>query len=175
MKNITRHRLRGAEYFIRRMKRSFKDNDKFDWNLSAFLVFAQSIKEYMRKQYAHCNGFAKWYCQKKKKMSADPRLKYLQKARNTDVHADTHGKPLKTGATRKIQIKVDAIVVKEGAPVAEQPKKAEPKLPTQSSPKTVRRWFPKFGRVDVVPFCESQLGKLTKLVEECEKRFPTKQ
>jgi len=174
MENITKRKLREAEYFLHKMKKSFKDDDKFYWNLSAFLSAARSITEYIEKQYAHYNGFPEWYCQKKIRMFTDPELKYLKKARDTDVHTDTHGKPLETGATRKIQGSMDAILVEEGTPMAEQVKEAEPKPPTQSSPKTVRRFFSKFGGVDVVPFCESQLGKLTKLVEECEKRFQAK-
>jgi len=138
MENITKRKLREAEYFLHKMKKSFKDDDKFYWNLSAFLSAARSITEYIEKQYAHYNG------------------------------------SLETGATRKIQGSMDAILVEEGTPMAEQVKEAEPKPPTQSSPKTVRRFFSKFGGVDVVPFCESQLGKLTKLVEECEKRFQAK-
>ena len=101
-------------------------------------------------------------------MSADPELEYLNNVRVEDVHRE----PVQTGATREVTVSIDAVLVKEGAPEAEQAKEAEPKPPTQSSPKTVRRFFPKFGHVDVIEFCENQLTKLTRIVEECENRFP---
>ena len=100
-------------------------------------------------------------------MPKDPELQYLKKARNEDVKTE----PIPAGTTRQIQVSVDAILVKEDTSEAEQAKEAEPKPPTQSNPKTVRRFFPKFEHADVIEFCENQLIKLTKIVEECENRF----
>ena len=168
MKNPTRHKIREAEYFLSLMKQAFEDDNAFSYNLSAFLSAARSITWYMQKQYVRRNGFAEWYRQNQIKMSADPELEYLNKVRVEDVHRE----PVQTGATRQVTVSIDAVLVKEGTPEAEQAKEAEPKPPTQSSPKTVRRFFPKFGHVDVIEFCENQLTKLTRIVEECENRFP---
>lgn len=163
-KNPTRHKSREAEHFLSMIKQSFREDDKFAFNLSAFLSAARSITWYLQKQYARRNGFAEWYCQKKIMMSADPGLKYLNEARVEDVKRE----PVKTGATRAITFGVSVIF--GDPPKSEQPKEAE-KSPTQSRTKTIRRFFPKFGNMDVIEFCEKQLDKLNKIVEECEKQF----
>lgn len=167
MENPTRHKIREGEYFLSMIKQAFEDDNTFSYNLSAFLSAARSITWYMQKQYAHCNGFAKWYCQKQIEMPTDPELGYLNNVRVEDVHRE----PIRTGATRQVTMSTDAVLVKEGALEAEQAKEVEHSPPTQSSPKTVRRFFPKFGHVDVIEFCEKQLTKLTMIVEECENRF----
>ncbi len=167
VKNPTRHKIREAEYFLTMMKQVFEDDDVFSFNLSAFLSAARSITFYMKKQYKRRKGFAEWYSRHQIKMSADPELKYLNDARVEAVKKE----PVQTGATRQITLPSDATIIKGDTPKVEQIKGAEPK-PTQSSPKTVRRFFPEFKHMDVITFCEKQLAKLIKLVTECEKRFP---
>jgi len=76
-----------------------------------------------------------------------------------------------TGASREVRFTVD-VILREGAPRNEQAEETRLKSLTRSSPKTVRRFFPKLENGDVVEFCERQLVKLSKLVEECESRFP---
>jgi len=168
VKNPTRHKIREAEYFLSMMNHVFEDDNTFSYNLSAFLSAARSITWHMQEQYRGRQNFDEWYRQRQIKMSADPELHYLNKVRVEDVHR----KPVLSGATRELTILATVILVKDGASVAEQAKEAEPKPPTQSRQKTVRRWFPEFGQVDVMEFCEKQLTKLAKLVEECENRFP---
>jgi len=146
----------------------FEDDDSFSYNLSAFLSAARSITWSMQEQYKHRQNFDEWYRQKQIKMSADPELRYLNEVRVEDVHR----KPVLTGATRERSIPADISLVERGTSVAEQAKEVEPKPPTQRRSKTVRRFFPKFGQVDVIAFCENQLAKLAKIVEECENRFP---
>jgi len=170
MENPTRHKIQEAEYFLFMMNQVhvFEDDNTFSYNLSAFLSAARSTTEYIEEQYKDQDGFAEWYCPHKIKMRADPELKYLKKVRNEDVHTEY----VQTGATREVSVSMDVSLVTEGTSVAERAKEAEPKPPTQSRPKTVRRFFPKFGQVDVIAFCENQLAKLAKIVEECENRFP---
>ncbi len=62
-------------------------------------------------------------------------------------------------------------IVEKGTPETEQVKEAELRLPTQSNPETVRRFFLKFPDVDVRVFCEKQLIKLNRIVKECEDLF----
>ena len=167
----TRHKVREAQYFLSGMKQFFEDDDAFAYNLSAFLSAARSITWYMQKQYKHRQNFDEWHRQKQIKMSADPELRYLRDARNEDVKTE----PILTGATREVSLPLDVILVEDGTSMAEQAKEAEeaePKPPIQSQSKTVRRFFPKFGQVDVIKFCENQLTKLTRIVQECENRFP---
>lgn len=147
------------------MKQAFEDDDKFAFNLSAFLSAARSITWYMQKQYVCRKGFSEWYSPIVKKMSGDPELTYLNEARAEDIHKET----VQTGATRAITFGVD-VVFGKAPPKSEQTKESE-KPPTQSSTKTIRRFFPKFGNIDVIEFCENQLQKLNKIVEGCEKQF----
>ena len=168
MKNPTKHKVEEAKYFLSMLKQLFEDDDEFAYNLSAFLSAARSITFYMQKQYKHRDGFAEWYCRKQIEMSADEELKYLNNARVEDIHKE----PVHTGATREVGCSVDVILVPED----EQANETELEPHTQSSSKTsslktVRRFFPKFGEVDVTEFCESQLTKLTMIVEECENHF----
>jgi len=170
MENPTRHKIREAEYFLSMMNQVhvFEDDNTFSYNLSAFLSAARSITWHMQKQYGDRQNFDEWDRQRRIEMSADPELRYLNEVRVEDVHR----KPVLTGATRELSFTGDVVLVEEGTPVAEQAKEVESKPSTQSRPKTVRRFFPKFRQVDVIEFCENQLAKLAKIVEECENRFP---
>jgi len=101
-------------------------------------------------------------------MSADPELNYLNKLRVEDVHKE----PVPTGATREVTVSLCLTLIKEGTSVAEQAKESKHKPPTQCGSRIVRRFFAKFRHVDAIEFCESQLNKLTEIVQECENRFP---
>nr|CBH38659.1 hypothetical protein BSM_21360 [uncultured archaeon] len=168
IENPTRHKLQEAEYFLSKMEQTLEDDKEFYYNLSAFLAAARSITYYMQKQYRHRNGFSKWYCPKQIDMEADPELKYLNKARAEAIHTET----IETGATRIKTSTLGVTIVEKDTPEAEQVKEVESKPSAQSRPRTVRRFFPEFKDMDVIEFGEKQLAKLTKIVEECEKRFP---
>ena len=167
IENPTRHKLQEAEHFLFNMKQTLEHDNVFYYNLSAFLSAARTITSYMQKQYKHRNGFGEWYCPKQLKMKDDPELMYLNKARVEAIHTET----IETGATR-IKASSMGLTVGKDTPEAEQVKEAKSKPSAQSSPKTVRRFFPEFKDMDVMEFGEKQLVKLTKIVEECEKRFP---
>ena len=174
IENPTRHKLQEAEYFLSKMEEFFKDDEIFAYNLSAFLSAARSITLFMQKQYRTGKSkkdkkdFDEWYCRKQQEMKDDPELRYSKNARNEDLKTES----VATGATRKIMSSIGVSIVEKGTPEAEQVKEAESKASAQSSPETVRRFFPEFKDMDVMEFGEKQLVKLTKVVEECEKRFP---
>jgi hypothetical protein len=173
IENPTRHKIQEAEYFLFKTKPTLEDDNVFYYNLSAFLSAARSITYYMQKQYKTGKSkkdkkdFDEWYRPKQQKMRDDPELKYLITARDAAIHIET----IETGATR-IKASSVGLTVGKDTPEAEQVKEAESKPSAQSSPKTVRRFFPEFKDMDVMEFGEKQLVKLTKIVEECEKRFP---
>ena len=104
-------------------------------------------------------------------MSADPELECLNDARVEAVKKES----VATGATRVATATAKARVVRPGPPVeAErevQGKSVQVKPSTHGDPMTVRRFFPKFGGVDVMEFCGEQLAKLSKIAEECRNRF----
>jgi len=166
VKNPTRHKLREAEYFLHQTQHSFENDEEFYWNLNAFLSAARSITFYMQKQYRHEAGFAEWYCRHQIQMKADPELDYLNCARVDTVHTEV----VPTGTTREVSHAVHAFMNTEGS-MRESSQQAERKSHVQSAPRAIRRFFPKFMNVDVIPFCASQLDKYTRLVEECEKLF----
>jgi hypothetical protein len=174
IENPTRHKLQEAEYFLSKMKQTLEPDNVFYYNLSAFLAAARTITLYMQKQYKTGKSkkdrkdFDEWYSPKQLKMIADPELKYLNNARDEAIHTET----IETGATRTKTSSIGLKIVEKGTPETEQVKEAESKPSAQSSPKTVRRFFPEFKDMDVIEFGEKQLAKLTKVVEDCEKRFP---
>ena len=149
------------------MKRTFEDDDEFSFNMSAFLSAARSITWHMQKQYAGHGVFDEWYSQKQAEISSDPELKYLNELRVEEVHRE----PVQTGATRQVSYGISAVFGKDTAPDG-QTKGAEPKADARSvGPKTVRRFLPEFGNMEVLEFCENQLAKLNRLVKECERQF----
>ena len=81
-------------------------------------------------------------------------------------------KPVHTGAGREVSLAADVILVSGNSGTSQESNVTE--TPSQSShgtPRTVRRFFPDLENGDVVPFCERQLAKLAKLVNECEGQF----
>ena len=174
MKNPTRHKNQEALYFLSKMNEFFKDDERFAYNLSAFLSAARSITLYMQRQYKTGKSkkdqkdFDEWYLPKQQKMKDDPELRYCKDARNKDLKTES----VATGATRIKTSSIGVSIVEKGTPEAEQVNEAESKPSAQSSPETVRRFFPEFKDMDVMEFGKKQLVKLTKVVEECEKRFP---
>jgi len=167
VENPTRDKVQEAIYFLSMMKRSFEDDNVFRFNLSAFLSAARTITDYMKKQYGHCNGFAEWYCAQAIKMSADQELKYLNKARAENIHKEY----VPTGATRTASLGIDVILVKEGSSHFQQREEPERRASTESSRRTVRRFFSEFKQMGVIEFCENQLCKLSKITRDCEDRF----
>lgn len=143
IENPTRHKVQEAEYFLSKMKQTLEDDNVFYYNLSAFLAAARTITLYMQKQYKTGKSkkdrkdFDEWYSQKQLKMIADPELKYLIKARDEAIHIET----IETGVTRTKTSSI-GLTVEKGTPETEQVKEAESKPSAQSSPRTVRRFFP---------------------------------
>lgn len=83
MKNQTRFKVNEASYFLSMMKQTFNDDsNNFIYNLNAFLSAARSITFFMQKQYAHKDGFNKWYDNEKENMKKDSDLVFLKKSRN---------------------------------------------------------------------------------------------
>lgn len=167
VKNPTKHKIQEAQYFLSMMKLAFEDDNTFSYNLSAFLSAARSITWYIQKQYRHKDGFEPWYDSKQKEMKADRELNYLNVARVEAVKK----KSVWTGATRTKTFTVDALIGKKGTGGKGISKQDEPKPAAQSEPRTIGRFFQEFEGVEIVPYCESQLAKLTKIVEEGESRF----
>ncbi len=165
--NPTRHKLNEADHFIEEMKATFDDDNIFAFNLSAFLAAARSITSYMRKQYSYIDGFMNWYGSKQAQMSADPDFKFLNEARVETVHKE----PVMTGSSREVTFTVDMIIGPANEKEIEHIKEADSKVSTQGNPNTVRRFFPEYYNTDVIEFCEKQLDKLNKLVDECEQQF----
>ncbi len=137
------------------MKQTFIDDEIFHYNLSAFLSAARSITYYMQKQYKRKEGFPEWYCCKQLKMSADPDLKYLIKARDETIHEKPIGSLTLTEGHETFNIHIDSF--RFDIPVYYE--------------KLTNRLLSEYNDKEIIIFCEEQLNKLTKIVEECEQRF----
>ena len=76
---------------------------------------------------------------------------------------------MQTVATREVSFTIDIIIADVDGTIPDaQPKQVESTPSEQGSPRLVRRFFPEFRDVDVIPFCKKQWYKLKKLVDECE-------
>ena len=169
MPNQTRHKLEEAEYFLKMMKESFEDDRTFAYHLSAFLSAARSVTLYMQVQYSHQAEFGTWYGQQREAMSGDTELKFLNDARAESIHKNV----ARASASRVVSVAADLFLVSGNSMSSPEPEVTE--TPAQSphvAPQTVRRFFPGLQNCDVVPFCERQLAKLTRMVTECEGLFP---
>jgi hypothetical protein len=166
--NQTRRKLQEAEYFLSMMNKSFEDDDLFANNYSAFLSAVRSITFYMQNQYDDCQGFGEWYSQQQAEMKSDPESDFLNKARAENVHKEY----VSTGATREIGFGIDVILVSEGSPEHRQTKAEQRDDSMQSGQRTIRRFLLlDSGKIEVIAFCQRQLAKLSRMVEECERRF----
>ena len=96
MTNHTRHKLNESGYFLDMARKSSQEDEIFSFNLSAFLSAARSITFFMQKQYNDCSWFEAWYCIKRREISGDAELKYLNAARVESIHK----KEVLTASTR---------------------------------------------------------------------------
>lgn len=167
MNNPTRHKLNEADYFLSMMKKTFYGNsDIFQFNLNAFLTASRSITFYMQKQYKKCSGFSEWYCHKQIELSNDQELKFLLKARDDVIHKEPVGTTAEFECFSPGAFITDINNEEEILNKLEQIDKRETKI------NIIRRFFAQDDETEIVEFCEKQLNKLTKLVDECETHFP---
>ena len=155
LKNRTRHKINEAVYFLSMMKEEFGDDEIFDYNLSAFVSATISIKDFMQRQYQHKAGFPEWFCSTKIKMKADSDLEYLIKLRGKTIHE----KPIDSLPSTENH---ETFYINHPSHGVDTPIYYE---------KLTNRLFSNNKEKDILVFCEGQLNKLTKIVEECEQRF----
>ncbi|MBN1212969.1 MAG: hypothetical protein JXA92_10360 [candidate division Zixibacteria bacterium] len=167
IRNPTKNKLNEAKFFLSEMKKNIQDEEKFCYFLSAFIQSARNITFAMQKQYMGNNEFEVWYKQQQEKMKNDLELEYLNDARVETVHR----KPITTGIMGAVGLSQTVDLVKAG----EEPPPSKKKLKDSNYPKSdsiiVDYTFVYFNNVPVIPYCESQVIKLEKLVSECEDKF----
>ena len=167
MNNPTRHKLNEAVYFLSMMKKTFYDNsDIFHFNLNAFLTASRSITLYMQKQYKKCSGFSEWYCHEQIELSNEQELQFLLKARNDVIHKE----PVHT--TTEFEMFSPGAFITDINDEEEILNKLEQMSKQETKINIIRRFFEQDDETEIVEFCENQLNKLTKLVDECETLFP---
>lgn len=168
IKNPTRHKLDEAYYFLSKMRENFEDDKIFQYNLSAFLNAERNITFYLQKQYGHCKDFYEWYDKKQHEMKQDKELRFFIDARNEDVKEE----PIKTIATRLLTKTMSYCIVKNGKIIGEnQGEYPSAQDNKEKYPKTVYRYFTKYRDIDMLAFCENQLDKLSKIIDECENKY----
>ena len=148
------------------MEDSYQDDNTFTYNFSAFLSAFRSITFYMQHEYAGSDGFYEWYSKKKIEMSTDDELKFLSDARTDNVHKEY----IPTVATRGKGFSIDMLLRREGE-TQTWSEEAKNNAPTNTSGKTLRRFFEQYLEIDAVQFCEKQLAKIRGLVEDCDTQF----
>lgn len=155
MVNQTRFKVEEASYFLYMMKQTFnEESNNCIYNFNAFLSAARSITYFMQQQYCHQDGFIEWYCDQQVKMKKDQDLIILNKARVDIIHK----KPIATILEFTLIPIPNSKVVKD--------------IYEKMTFNVDKRAFQINGEeIDIIKFSETQLNKLIRLVEECERRF----
>ena len=193
----TRLKLEEAEYYFEELKRNIENDRIFGFNLSAFVTSARSVTFIMQKEFHHIIGFEDWYTNKQRLIQSDNDFKFFNELRVATVHT----KALQPNKKVKVSIVEPAIsitdsvsvrVIRAGKAVEEHPAQDE-NMDTQQVPsftkafepfrslgkksarnkgsRNISRFFKERPDDDLVGLCEKYVGKLKKLVDECEQLF----
>ena len=155
MTNNTRFKVDEASYFLSMMKQTFDNNsNNFIYNLNAFLSATRSITLFMQKQYSKKDGFKKWYGKKQTEMENDSDLNFLVKSRNEVIHE----KKLNTA------MEFTLTPISSGKIVKNPYEKMVFNMDK-------RAFIENEIDIDIIKYSETQLNKLIRLVDECERCF----
>lgn len=163
MKNPTRYKVNESYYFLSMMKNTFKEEELFSYNLSAFISAIRSITFFMQKQYNNHDGFLKWYAIQQEEMGKDQDLNFLNDARIETIHKKPIG--IKTGFMNTFLLHIKAIE-EDGRKfymMDGDPNKNKTSVIT-------KRTFAEYD-AEIIDFSEKQLEKLEKIVSKCETQF----
>ena len=162
MTNDTRFKVDEALYFLSTMKQTYNNHsDDFYFNLHAFFASFRSITYYMQKQYKKCNWFPEWYCKKQIEMSNDSDLHFLLKIRNEIIHRN----PANTYTEYEC---FSPGVILNGNETEEEIEKKIDALDELDYEINIGQRFFEKNEYEIIEFCETQLKKITALVDECE-------
>ena len=167
-------KLDEAKYFYSQMSTTFNDNEKFKYNLSAFLTSARSVLQYALEEAKGKNSGQVWY---DKQIAASHTLVFFKDKRDVNIHAEpVHPtKHLTATATAKIGIRASASVIVKDAngnmkyqsQTATSQNDAKPQ-PSQETESIVVRWvFSDWaGPEDIMTLCQKYIDELDNLVKD---------
>jgi hypothetical protein len=192
----TRHKLDEASYFLEKLKGSIEDDRIFSFNLSAFVTASRSVTLIMQKDFQHDPTFCDWHAGKLRSIESDNDFKFFNQLRVATVHTHTLRPNKKVGVSIvepavPVSDSVSVRVIQGGKEVEERTaqheerntqsvsssgaKAYEPfrllgkRISKNKGSKSVSRFFQDRPGEDLVGLCEEHLGKLNKLVDECER------
>jgi len=183
----TRDKLEEAGYFLERMKETQAEPDHFRYNLSAFLAAARSVTWVMKNEFNAAEGFNCWYCKCKAEWKNDTEMEFFRQIRNDNIHEN----PVLPRADAGASVQDPESIADNVFAGLFHPNGTEKKIemkPTQFPPEaesgkstvsTEWKWyFRKLPEInfdpsgeDVISLCEGYLGKLARIVSECESSF----
>jgi hypothetical protein len=184
---------------LKELKRNIENDRIFGFNLSAFVTAARSVTFLMQKEFQHVAGFEDWYTNKQTElMQSDNEFKFFNELRVATVHTKAlqPNKKVKESIVEpaiSISDSVSVRVIRAGK-VAEKYRAQDGNMVTQHiSPsfkktfepfrlfgkkparnvgsRSISRFFKERPNDDLVVLCEKYVGKLKKLVDECEQLF----
>jgi hypothetical protein len=132
----------------------------------------------MQIQYAENINFLGWYCPQQRKMKDDREMRFLNNLRVNFIHFRTPivstGKQLTVSVSARLEYSeghpLYGTPFPESAPTVIVPPKIKATNVIFKAGETIgKKSLP--DDTEVIPFCRTQLGKLEKLVSECEKQF----
>jgi hypothetical protein len=100
---LTRDKLREAEFFFEKMKESVEESDNFRYYLSAFISAGRATTSVLQKEYSHIKIFEEWYGDGsnhiepgtvQEYMAKDPLFRFMNELRVNTHHKE--GLPLTT-------------------------------------------------------------------------------
>jgi hypothetical protein len=175
-----RIKLGEAQYFLGQMRDTVSDHEAFAYNLSAFLSAGRSVTLLLQREFAHTPGFKEWSVREQDRLKVDQRMVLFNDKRVEAVHIRPVAPNAKVDLSLRETIyasesllveKLDA----EGNVLETREISSPPPTRAPAPPLSVEwRWyFEELSDIDVVSACEEQVGKLRRIVDECERRFET--
>lgn len=76
-----RHKLRESSYFLERLRETTLDRDAFNFNLSAFLNAARSVRQFAYERWQNSPGFKVWWNTQITELD-----RYMKNKRDENIH-----------------------------------------------------------------------------------------
>ena len=133
-----------ARYFLTRMRENYQDPRVFNYHYNAYLSSSMNVTFSLQKEFNNNQHFIEWYPIVQKNMKNDSELKYLDNARDEDIHDF----PSSYKATISHQLSFT------------------PNRVWFFEPKNESRFIAEMGGIEICDFCDRQLKKLEEIVHK---------
>jgi hypothetical protein len=179
----TQYKLLETKYFLERMEEmTSSDREAFNFNLSAFLSAARSVRFFLNREFRGADGFANWWKGKGRdwpkpenglKEIEDPvraANAFFWNARNITIHEGIIQPTADFGVFRGILVDYERTDDGQLVPVFRDLRNEEPAA-NGATPENPKYYFVDFRDKDVLTLSREYLARLEALVAEAERKF----